>query len=320
MINIEPLKELSEMEKIWATAVKGDKYYLWDVDEGGGYYTKHIFLNRGESELSCETLKKIFKSDDPKMEFYSQINECAMDQYVYYGEADEIESRLKEDLSDEDREITEECYDAEFAEWVSEHIAYTYDANEFLSEEYKVNIVVDTGNANYDFACDSILNWYGSMNDKCKIHENSSIKWLCKQQKKWAETQKEIKYVWKHGERRSKDKFVDSVITELENLPQYCGMLTFLVTMTLGELLELKEKMNSKIDKNLTISKDTMCGLFESWNGSGSVLEIELERDVVVPVNMIWDAWIDGTKPHGYDVDEVYGLIGSCWNGKVKVA
>ena len=71
--------------------------------------------------------------------------------------------------------------------------------------------------------------------------------------------------------------------------------------------------------ETLTISKNATCGLVQYWDGSGSVLEIQLDHNVVIPKKMVWDAWVDGTKPHGYDVDEIYGLIGSAWNGEVKL-
>lgn len=315
MINIEPLKTLDEMEKIWDKAT--NEMRSWDIEDDG-YYTNYLYVDYRERDIDSSALKEIFKSDDPEQAFYEKLFEWEIDVDVY--DINDYEENLFGYLSDEDRELTEDYYRDEFDDWRMEHVSFVYNPEDF-NVNYKVNIVVDTGNADYDFGCDSILNWYGTQLKTCQIDDHSSIKWLAKQQKKWIETQKEIKYVYQNSQRseRCKDKFIDSVITELENLPCYCGMLTFLVEMPLLDILKLKREINEKHDGKITISKDTMCGLFESWNGSGSVLEIELEHDVIVPLNMIYDAWIDGTKPHGYDIDEVYGLVGSAWHGEVTM-
>ena len=62
-----------------------------------------------------------------------------------------------------------------------------------------------------------------------------------------------------------------------------------------------------------------MCGLFDVWSGGGSLLEIELDKDVVLPIKCIWHAEIEtGKSEYGYSVNSVYGLVGSAWDGTVK--
>ena len=102
----------------------------------------------------------------------------------------------------------------------------------------------------------------------------------------------------------------------------------------------------------LSFSKDTMIGIFNEWSGGGSLLEVQLEKPFVVPVSMIrnvqvegalkqtyqmqqlneqkWEAQRDADESKvrslnykinklanesndGYTVDEVFGLVGSCW-------
>ena len=59
-------------------------------------------------------------------------------------------------------------------------------------------------------------------------------------------------------------------------------------------------------------------GLFDVWSGGGSLLEIELDKDVVLPIKCIWHAEIEtGKSEYGYSVDSVYGLVGSAWYGTV---
>lgn len=67
--------------------------------------------------------------------------------------------------------------------------------------------------------------------------------------------------------------------------------LVFLVKMTLEEYFTLRDGIDKEKKRNesynlsertgrgcLVLSKDTTCGLYDSWNGSGSVLEIKLEK------------------------------------------
>lgn len=315
MIEIIAPKTIEEMEKIWEDATRNIMYGFQEDENNPGYWNVEIYKDYRD-KIGDHTLKEAFKYDYPMDYIMETMEEWAIDYACEYGDP-EIHKEILSNMSDEDREITEDFYQEEFDEWRQKHISYYYDWEDW-NRTIKVNLVVDSGDANYDFACNSILNWYGTTGyDECTIDEHSSIMWLAKQQGKENEVRKEIEYVFNNRERNSKDRFVESVIDELENLPQYGGMLTFLLEMTIEDLCKLKQR--DKDFSKVIISKDTMCGLFESWNGSGSILDIKLDKDVEVPAEMIWDAWMDGTKPHGYDVDEVYGLIGSAWHGTLKM-
>ena len=55
-------------------------------------------------------------------------------------------------------------------------------------------------------------------------------------------------------------------------------------------------------------------GIFNQWSGCGGVLDILLEKDAVMPLSMIRGFQIEGqSDPEGYTVNDVYGLVGSCW-------
>ena len=62
-----------------------------------------------------------------------------------------------------------------------------------------------------------------------------------------------------------------------------------------------------------------MCGLFNPWNGGGSVLEVQLEKDIEIPLSILFDVSMDGEKTYGYDVNEVYGLCGDAWDAEVTL-
>ena len=67
---------------------------------------------------------------------------------------------------------------------------------------------------------------------------------------------------------------------------------------------------------DLMISKNTLCGIFDWTNGSGGTLDVELEKDLVVPAKK-YELYLD--EEIGYGVDETYGLTGKAWTyGQVK--
>lgn len=118
--------------------------------------------------------------------------------------------------------------------------------------------------------------------------------------------------------------FLESCRVELANLPSHMSTLTFLVRMTFEDLITLNRCIRLQ-DRNghfydakknpycgyIVISKDTMTGLYDPWFGGGSVLEIQLEKDVRLPIRFIRSALPDGCD--GYSIDSVYGLCRSAW-------
>jgi len=103
-----------------------------------------------------------------------------------------------------------------------------------------------------------------------------------------------------------------------ELLNQCCyGLLTF------AGMLPLEDLYDNHFRKitHITIPKDNYCGMFNAWNGGGSIMEMKLLRGLKVPVS--WarkttydslDLSVDEPKCDGYCIDEVYGLVRSFWN------
>ena len=218
--------------------------------------------------------------------------------------------------------------------WDKENTYFYYNAEDF-NNEIKVNIMVDCGNWNYDCVCDNVLNWYGNSGDG-SIDKESSMLWLAKTQGKATALRKACKQVHRDDgyyvdRDKNKDKFIESCIQEFENLPSHMATVTFLVKMSLFELFDLIELQNKEYDEKgkydprkneksksyIVLGKETMCGLYDSWSGGGSVLEVELDKDVKLPIKYAIFC-VEGCKMHGYDIDEVYGLIDSCWKETVK--
>ena len=274
-------------------------------------------------EFSKDALHKIMTEDNPREYFNQMMDDITMD-YIDYAR-DNLEETILNNLSEEESDFFN-AYASEVWEWIMETY-YFYIDEAHYNKTVNVNIMLDTGNLNYDCACDNVLNYCGNG----EFDKDSSILWLAKQMKKTGLLRKAVKE-YNNNTYKEGDKFIDSCIQELENLTSHMGTLTFLVNMSLFEYFDLREAMKAEKKLNgsyyleqrkgkgtITLSKNTMCGLFNPWSGSGSVLEIELDNDVTIPIKCIWVAEIEtGKSEYGYSVDDVYGLVGSAWKGTVK--
>lgn len=302
---------------------------IFYTNEDGGI---EIYTDYRDRELSSSFIKKILDHKNPREAFQDELCEWAMDYAIEYGE-DELEKNIRKELTEEEEELFAEHFD-EIWDVVIENTYFYYNSEDF-NADINVNIMVDCGNGNYDYTSDNVLNWYANEKDG-SIDAESSILWLAKTQGKATALRKACKREHRDDgyyvdREKDKDKFIESCIQEFENLTSHMGTVTFLVKMSLFQLFDLLELQNNEYDEKgrydprkneksrsyIVLKKETMCGLYDSWNGSGSVLEIELDKDVKLPIKYCVFC-VDGCKMHGYDVDDVYGLVGSCWKETLK--
>ncbi len=279
-----------------------------------------------DDRFSDQEVTEILKSEDPMQTLFEKLD---------YGYEDQA-CQNKMDLIDQvalwldKRGIT---YDKETIEAVLEDLVYTnLPAEQFLDEEYLVDIFVDTGDGNYDFTCNAeIFPCYYGNKESC-VKNESSLLWLARQQ--GYDRRSFVKFLKNGDEKYVREDsflvghgFLQTVFNELINLPSHMGQLVFLVKMTLRDLIALNEvikKNNVNVDAtcnkdcgHIVIPKKTMTGLFDSYAGGGSLLEIELEKDVELPIKYIFTALPDSATQ--YSIDETYGLIKSCWKDGVKL-
>lgn len=263
-----------------------------------------------------EYLNIIFNSDNPREMFQEILFDWAIDYDVEYGFA-EIKKEIRSELTDEENEFLDEL-DSEGQDLLREYIYFYYDEKDFDTDLH-VNLMIDCGNRKYDYTCDNVLNYCGDGEFK----EHSSILWLAEQFGK-ADKLKEVckKLYNEDGDyidrEIQEDKFIESCVQELENASCQCCTLTFLVSISLVDLIDILEKQKTnEYTQYIVLGKETECGLFDTYNGGGSCLEIELDNDVTIPLKYVRFC-VDGCRTYGYDVDEVYGLIGSCWKNSIK--
>ena len=99
--------------------------------------------------------------------------------------------------------------------------------------------------------------------------------------------------------------------------------------MTLEEIFELNELLKLQ-DRNghfydaekrpycgyILIDKKVECGLYDLWGGGGSILELQLEKDVRLPIRFIRSATVDGGD--GCSIRNVYGTDSSIYRDVIK--
>lgn len=295
-----------------------DKSYCKQRD---GTFEMEIYADYRD-EMDNKTAGVICQSSTPWLALWEKMQEWYFEAECAYRSELENELRCKlesddgpypEGLSDE-----EEC---EFESAVDDLVYWTYPEEHFLKQEFYVNIMLDTGDGNCDFTLNSPYPcWYGQY--EARLDEKSSLLWLARQQ---GYTKTQLWKALREGDMADPKGFLESCRVECANLPSHMATMTFLVKMTLEKLIELNRCIRLQnrnghfydASKNpycgyVTLSKDTMCGLFNPWSGGGSVLEIQLEKDVKLPIRYIWSALPDGCG-HGYSVGSVYGMCGSAW-------
>lgn len=286
-----------------------------------GTFRYEIFADY-RNVISTKEAIEILQSADPLYALYDNLNEGY--QGWLFCLQDELEKEVREKLSaygfadaDED----------DIYEILSEKVSYELPVKHFLSQSFRVNIMVDTGDGNYDYTLNSVYPcWYGDY--KARIDNKAGIVWLAKSQ---GYTKMQLWKALREGDMANPKGFLESMRVEVANIASTMCTVTFLVEMTLENLIELNRLIRLQ-DRNghfydatknpycgyIILGKDTETGLYDPWNGGGSCFEIELEQDVKLPVKYIRSALPDGGD--GRSIESVYGMCGSVWRrGGVKL-
>ena len=283
--------------------------------ESGMFHTE-IYADYRD-EFSDETVRKICRSEVPRETFDEKIFESFEDAEMEYENDLLKKIREREEIADslESGEID----DDELTDYVREHHYVKLPYDQYLNQDLIIDIIVDAGDGNTDFTINQPFASWDGRNDTV-IDNDSAILWLARQQgyKKSALTQA------LRDRECGQSKFLKSMLQEVENTSTHMNALTFLVKVTLKEWFNLHDAIKQEAMKNdphhskrskvrgyLLLDKSTTCGLYDPWGGAGSVLEIQLERDVRLPIRFIDSAWPDGAR--GYSVTEIYGLCSSAW-------
>lgn len=314
-------------DKLFEEAVRSivDDEYSRYCKKNGDTYICEMYADYRD-EMHNNTAIAILEADDPTYSFDEKLGE-------WYEEQTEdlrsdLEKKIGDILSADDGlfpdGLTDEQED-ELRDMLYDMVSFAPPADHYLKQEFYTDIMVDTGDGNYDYTLNSVYPCYcGSIDDP--IDDKASIVWLAKQQ---GYTKEQLERALKADGNNAPDGFLRSIRKELVNMPSHMATLTFLVKMSLEDLIKLnglvklQDRDGHHYDTNekpdcgcVVIGKGTETGLYDPWNGGGSVLEIELEKDVELPVKFIRSALPDGGD--GYSISNVYGLCGSVWRDTVK--
>ena len=258
-------------------------------------------------------LPEIMKSDNPRDKYYELIN----DAYLEHDLA-ERDAVFKEICK---TDIGAELDETELYEFISDHAWIDYP--NFIDTEIPVNVVIDAGDANYDFGRNDS---YGYEN----VDALSGIAYLAKKQG-YALTTLRKAIVSREP---SESKFINAVVNEWRNASGGCNATTIFTTMTVNdwfyfqELKQWEKPINNqyypwkgKGRSYITIDGTADWGLVNYWHGSGSVLEGFLEKDMRIPIRYVWDIIpeVGKSNPYGYSVREIYGCSTDWYTGKVAV-
>lgn len=252
-------------------------------------------------EIDKRTLKDIFNSDRPDEYFYDML-------WEWYDKSDDFSYLVEQVMTKLDsRDIEYDSFDV--WEIVQDYVSFYPPYDHFINQDIETDIIVDTGDGNYDYTLNSRIAPCYDAYGETEINDEASLVWLVQQQ---GHSPDELYFEEQDG-----GKFINSVYNELAEHSSNIAQLTFLVSMKFGDVLRINQTIKEGGSGSITLDKSVMCGLFDNYNGGGSHLDIQLEKDVTIPFNIISQIVPDGAG-YGYSVDSVYGLVGSAWGDDVK--
>ena len=290
-----------------------------------GCYVGEIYADYRDC-LEDATIKKMFDSSNPMEAFDEIMNDGYMT--CVWDYEDELFETIRTHFDDDDSDY---CFDSNedmIREWVYDHVRFDFPYSHYLKQKVEVDVMVDTGDGNYDFVLNCTYPHYNGRRGET-VSDEAAIVWLAKQQ---GYTKRQLNKALRDNDYGG-SKFLESMRAEVLNCGSHMNALTFFVEMTLEECLDLNESIRAenanRIEDPLNnvkakpgkgyivLKKDTPCGLYDAWSGAGSILELKLDRDVKLPLKHIDSAMPDGCR--GYAVGGVYGMCTSFWKpGLIK--
>lgn len=303
------MKTLNELVKDYLA-----ENHTWCKKADGNYHFEIDVDYRDEIEDSIA--QKILENDYPRDTLIERLWDWYQEQEwdIIDNLVDDFKEKVDPKLL-EDANIIEDgnLDDGDIREEFMEIIYVDYPVDWAENQEFCFNIIVSNGDDNYDFWLNEhIVDEDGNVDENA---EKAGLVWLAKQQ---GYTLEELVKILKSDCVAEPKTFLETVLQEVAN-GYGCEALTFCVKMTLGQAIDLKEKMKENPNGSIVLDKRVECGLFDPWSGGGSVLEIACEKDIEIPFENIWKFYIDARRSNRYDsIHNVYGTDSSLWRDCLK--
>lgn len=303
------MKDIKELVKDYLA-----EHHAWEKKEDGNYHFE-IYVDYRD-ELEDSTAQEILESNTPRDTLIEKL-------WDWYQEAewdilDDLVNDFKKNVDPELFRQADIIEDGNIDDYMirdifQDTVYIDYPEDWALGQEFCFNIIVSNGDDNYDFWINEhIVDEDGNVD---KDAEKSGLVWLAKQQ---GHTLEELVESLKDEEYVNPNKFISSLAAEVFN-GYGCEALTFCVKMTLGQAIELKEKMKENSNGSIVLNKNVTCGLFDMWNGGGSTLDIVCEKDIEIPFENIWKFYIDEKRSRNCDsIHNVYGTDSGLWKDYLK--
>lgn len=113
-----------------------------------------------------------------------------------------------------------------------------------------------------------------------------------------------------------KSTFIESCVDDcVNNTSDAMSAIVVLANVSAEEYFNL---LSADKGGYIGFDKSAYCGTFNPWAGSGG-LSVELEKDLVFPISYINRIQVEGAKNSEYSVDEVFGLVNSCWDSGIDL-
>ena len=303
------MKDIKELVKdylaenhAWCKNANGEYHFEIDVDY--------------RDEIDDSTAQKILENDYPRDTLIERLWDWYQEQEwdIVDNLVDDFKEKVDPKLLEDANIIEDGNIDDDMIRDIFQDTVYVdYPEDWALRQEFCFNIIVSNGDDNYDFWLNEHIIDEDGIADKDA--EKSGLVWLAKQQ---GYTLDQVVEILKDGDVAEPKTFLETVLQEVAN-GYGCEALTFCVKMTLGQAITLKEKMKSNPNGSIVLDKRVVCGLFDPWEGGGSVLEIACEKDIEIPFENIWKFYIDERRGNRYDsIHNVYGTDSSLWRDCLK--
>lgn len=287
----------------------------WEKKDDGNYHFE-IYVDYRD-EIDDSTAQEILETDSPRDTLLEKLWDWYQEQEwdIIDDLVDDFKKKVDPELL-KDADIIEDgnLDDGDIREELMNIVCVDYPEDWALSQEFCFNIIISNGDDNYDFWLNEHI-----VDEDGKVDENAEkagLVWLAKQQGYTLE--EVIEALNSNPTIQQMKPFLSSINNEVYN-GYGCEALIFCVKMTLGQAIELKEKMKENPNGSIVLDKRATCGLFNLWDGSGSILDISCEKDIEIPFENIWKFYVDKRRSNRYgSIHNVYGTDGSLWKDYLK--
>lgn len=224
----------------------------------------------------------------PILAFNQCLEEIKMTRHKIWAEEIAHQAIGTQLLGENNRDKLEE----QFVSLVMQLSELIINIDDVLGETIMVNIGVDTGDSNMDYTANTVPPAY---NADHSLHESewcASIVWLTKQQgHKKGELYFALDHI-KHSPELIRTKLMTSIANEVWHTLSIFTQLFFFVRMSVYDLLLLNSLLqwhhkSGKWGGYILLNRETTTGFYSTFVGSSSLTDIQLEKEVKLPVKYI---------------------------------